>query len=886
MNISDPEADSKTQSLEGGVLVCSSCQKQINDSAPLGLCPRCLLESLVSSTGPFAAEHESAAIHQLRTQAYVGRGRFRLVRSLARGGMGEVWIAEDCLLGRRIVALKFVRPDWRNRDGFIHRLREELLLTRDLQHRGIVQVYDWHQEPEEPAFMSMEYVQGCALSEFMSSRPEGKLDYSTFHAIFGAVCEALHFAHSVRGLIHRDLKPGNILIAQTPTGLITKVADFGLAFPLLREGADADAPVGVSGTPNYMSPSQWLGLTPSRSDDIYALGVTMYQALTGRLPWAGDATQRNVAIPIGRLPFRDQPAKGVPAAILALIQRCLEVEVSMRPASISDILVELRKYPPTFAIQGPSETVPSSGMSQIIVDPYTPQPRGYWGELFFLLSVLLLAGMVIKWEEVRSYFGPQQSIPPPTPRVINSAPSFLTTNSQPDSAATQEASKAAEALGGETGTISLSIRNNRTLREVDVVLYRLQSGQWTSFRTSNYISSPEVKSGFDRVSFANCPPGRYGISIKWGGETVHSNQVDLAKGATLIEKFAAYPIDNPRGFLTTDPPYPDAALEYSQGYPSRTNQAQLFDGLIWVRVKVPSYHVLETNLLITEALRQASGKAGLRLPLMRSPAPLLDDVFSNRFDQFFLPLRGESVDGRPCWFGQSEVTKSMFSLYLKLSGAAAPEGMRSLSSNGVSREPTRKWDQPALFKLNDEHAAIGIGWQEAMDFCRWLTKTERELGGLLPHQEYSLPTVEQWHRARRQYPEHHRMNVAGTELLSIGWPWKHSVFSQHDSVPFVESALVTGLAPGERLLYHMKGNVQEWCLDAYIPTMNTAALLEAYDWTLAKPRAGSRAVCGGSWYDHDPLLWATDATLCADPTERTDFRGFRIVIVANGKEAK
>lgn len=809
--------------------------------------------------------------------------------------MGEVWLAEDRLLGNNTVALKFVRPDWRRQAWFIDNLRKEVLLTRAMNHPAIVRVHDWHQEEEEPPFMSMEYVEGVPLSEFIDRQPNRRLGYAQFHAIFLSVCEALDYAHRTAQIVHRDLKPGNILISETAGGLVAKVADFGLASPVVDDSQSEAGSIQRGGTPSYMSPRQWKGLPPAPADDVYALGVTMYQALTGRLPWDAGAQERNTPVPFGQLHEQEQAAKEVPAGVLMAVSSCLEVEEALRTDTASRMLQELRKRAPR---RSPGSTPrKEGGVVPEVVDPEPPPPPppppGYLGWALVGVSLLLGAAMAWRWDLVLHFLRPERrqvrELAGSSPPSESSAPSAVgnedtrvpSTNSTP-SVAPQS-----------PGRLSISVRTLPSPRNIRWVVRPIpdnDSFATVDIRYEMTRSRPcppglTRQRGYDWLVLPACPPGRYLSWIEIGTNTVHSNLLVVASGASVEDRFEVNTIDNPRAFLSTLPSLPDTEIHYWQGIPAQRDPPTLYEGLISITARVPSYFDFSTNFEITPAIRRSCQNDGLRLPLRRSLYPLPSHVYSNSFDQFFLPLVGPASTNPHCWFAQAEVTKEHFETFLRSTGHPSPSTMRTLAftQDGKPVMIQTNWDRPALFKLKPTDPVIGVSWADAIGFCDWLTHTERSRFTLKSNQVYSLPTFSQWHWARGNITNHHHINVGGPELklaCSDHWPWKNTVFEAgRDKIEFLDSALIPGVAHPDLRLFHMDGNVQEWCLDLYEAGKNSIDVLEAYDWTLARPGPKDRAVCGGSWYDGDPLLWRPGTTMAADPDICTDYRGFRVVIL-------
>ncbi|HVL04268.1 MAG TPA: protein kinase, partial [Acidimicrobiales bacterium] len=206
--------------------------------------------------------------------------RYELHRRIARGGMADVFLARDSLLDRP-VAVKVLFPEFATDPTFVQRFRREAQAAANLSHPNIVSVYDWGEEGGT-YFIVMEYVEGHSLAQTIKN--ESRIHPDRAADITTDVAAALGFAHR-NGVVHRDVKPGNVLIS--PNGQV-KVADFGIARAVSNQENLTQAGT-VMGTATYFSPEQARGESVDPRSDVYSLGVVLYEMLTGRPPFTGDS---------------------------------------------------------------------------------------------------------------------------------------------------------------------------------------------------------------------------------------------------------------------------------------------------------------------------------------------------------------------------------------------------------------------------------------------------------------------------------------------------------------------------------------------------------------------------------------------------------------------
>src|SRR5579864_7891379 len=255
-------------------------------------------------------------------------GRYEIMQLLGQGGMGAVYKARDKELDR-LVAIKLIRPELARNPEILQRFKQELILARQVTHKNVIRIFDLGQS-DGVKFITMEFVEGQDLRSLLLER--GKLPPEQAARIMLQICHALEAAHA-EGVIHRDLKPQNIMMDQS--GCVT-VMDFGIARSAYLPGMTQTG--ALIGTPEYMSPEQARGEKLTERSDLFSLGVILYELLTGKSPYPADA-------PLGTLWKRLQekpkpPAEidvTVPKPLNDIVMSALEIEPEKRLSSAREM---------------------------------------------------------------------------------------------------------------------------------------------------------------------------------------------------------------------------------------------------------------------------------------------------------------------------------------------------------------------------------------------------------------------------------------------------------------------------------------------------------------------------------------------------------------------
>src|SRR5579863_6277704 len=289
--------------------------------------------------------------------------RYELTHLIARGGMAQVYRARDRLLDRP-VALKVLFPELSVDRAFVERFRREAQAAANLSHPNIVPVFDWG-EDGGTYYIVMEYIDGQPLSQALKAG--GPMPAGRVAQIGARVADALAYAHR-HGVVHRDVKPGNVLLTNDEQ---VKVTDFGIARAVNTEESLTQTGA-VMGTATYFSPEQAEGMGVDSRSDIYSLGVVIFEMVTGRPPFLGDTPVAVASKHVREYPPAPRDINpAVPANLEAVIMKCMAKSPDHRYATGDDLRIDLLRFREGRAVAAVTHPIPqpTTGQTQAMVAP-------------------------------------------------------------------------------------------------------------------------------------------------------------------------------------------------------------------------------------------------------------------------------------------------------------------------------------------------------------------------------------------------------------------------------------------------------------------------------------------------------------------------------------
>lgn len=796
-------------------------------------------------------------------------GRFTLLEKLGQGGMGAVWRVRDEDL-KEEKALKLLPEAMARDDAQVEAIIRETSKGQKLTHANIVRIFDLHRD-EDMVGVSMEVVEGPTLAKLRTEQPNGVFTPEALKPWIRQICDALDYAHGQTNVVHRDLKPANLMVSKK--GEI-KITDFGIA-RTLGESQSMVAHQGErSFTLLYASPQQLNGEDPQVGDDIYSLGATLYDLLTGTPPFTtGDVYQQVHQRPPSSLVERRRgqglSSPGLPDNWEETILACLAKTPAERPKSAGEVAERLGLKAATTSSKKPLWIALTAGAVLLLA------AAGLWAMKRSGGHAVGPAPHMATNGTARSSAGSatgrtdeagtrEPVKPPPKSNEKPPAPALaaLTVSANPADARIrigEEAGQvgpinrqglkpgtyivAAEKDGYETLTTTVTLSPGQTLDLNTIILLRSLGSldiesQPAGLAFELMSSEPGFKGrkGLARATLTGLPTGSYtlkGVHPVLGETRVEVQIRRQAKESVTLR--LPYTTLN----LTSKPA--GATVKEGEKVLGKTpySASPVKPGRTAYELSLAGFKT------VTLAANLEDGRAFAEEVVLQRliPVPQAGQRFTNSLGMAFAPVKG---------------TKVLFAIW----------ETRVQDYDAFVRTKGMSWPQPD-FPQGPSHPAVNVSWNNARAFCQWLTERDRAEGRLLENQRYRLPADAEWSLAaglEQEFGATPKDRSNGNRALfpwGTAWPPPPGAVNanlEEQSDPHPKTAPVGSLTPNAVGLYDLAGNVWEWCEDDFDAAHQTKAI-----------RGGCFATTA-----RQQLLAAFRSS--AAPTSQNAMLGFRCVI--------
>lgn len=783
----------------------------------------------------------------------VSRGRFKLVRLLGQGGMGVVWLAEDTRLGVP-VALKFLPSVVSNDPAALDLLRAETRRCLALSHPHIVRIHDFHEAPGEEVFFSMEFVDGPTLNALRMQQTARVLRWDFLAPLVRQLCDSLDYAHSEK-VVHRDLKPSNLILDSKGR---LKLSDFGVSRVVTDTLSRLTGGAPGGGTLVYMGPQQLEGGPPLVTDDIYSLGATLYELLTSQPPFVtGDISYQVRQVAAQPLSARLQQLaiqNELPPEVETTVEACLAKDPAVRPQSASEVSrrLGLAGAEPAFQSAPATEARPSHrgsvarrrlasaiGLAVVAITtiafwqvlrrtpsrmPVAGKPwENTLGMKFKPVGNLLFSIWETRVQDFEAFVRSSNDNSPMPMDSLGQDGWGPHGHSWKEPGYSQGPNYPVCGMKWDDGVAFCAwlTKQEQQLGRLDLSQrYRLPTDdEWSQAVEEHQFQFPWGNS--------SVPAARAG---NYAGKEV---KADRARSMTRpnLESYSddfqrASPVGSfpPNRFGLFD--LGGNVLEWCEDNLGVTSDVQLLRGGSWdssseeelqssYRFNIPSGHRSgQYGFRCVLDLGVPTRRAALGTNATTSGSPAT--VLTNSLGWHLIPV--DKV-----WIASVETRVQDYAGFVRVTGYG-PTNTDSVFHVNPWVTAGHSWQQPG-FSQDGAHPVVGVHFDDALAFCRWLTDEERHRAKIGPQQRYRLPTDEEWSQAVR--------------LAEVRFPWgntwpppleagNYGLNEGEDR--FEQTAPVGSFKPNALGFYDLGGNVAEWCLGR-------------------RGNASSIGVRGGSWQD-------------------------------------
>lgn len=841
---------------------CPACEKEFSPGTKF--CPQDGAELVLRSEGV--------------REGKVIDGRYRIIKKLGKGGMGEVYEGEQISTGKA-VAIKVISKELTNNAENIKRFQREVKIQSKLEHPNIVTLIDFSRTSGGQYYFTMPYVQGASLRELVKEK--GRFSVEGFLAFAYQILDGLEYAHR-KGIIHRDLKGDNIIIAEMEHQRIVKILDFGLAKAIRGDiGSESVTEITHSGralgTPAYMAPEQARGDDENVgvTSDIYSIGVVFYQMLTGELPFQSDTPWGVMHKHINEPPMRmSKTASTAPKKIERVIMRCLEKTPEKRFSSA----LALKRALEQAAGGVLAEELSEESMSRIFVSTSPQKKRRTFSFGAAFLLVILLASIFLYWQKnYHPTAGEEQEL---IVNAITKAQLMHALNKERmrkseeeirlarEKEITEKEKSEAEALEAQRKADEAKILAKAERIELLEKKKALKKKIANLIKKANYdlaadrLTTPAGNNAFERYQavLAMNPANEPALA---GVKKITLRYVSLAENAMQRKKFK-----KARGYLAKaaairpDLAQVDDALEkLEEATAEETDVENLKKQLLkWIEIlkirteegdRIRKKKLLKDYIAIAEK-QMASRRydsAGGYLAKAKEIAPGSSQVkrLSNELDKLKSAVINMTLVKKGCF--------NMGDHYEDGALKERPTHRVCLDGYYIDQyEVTQGQFEKVMGKNRSRQKECGVcpvdevTWFEATIYCEKLNKR--------------LPTEAEWEYAARSRGQRVKYATSGGAISG-----SHAKYNSRETGP----AKVGSYPPNMLGLYDMSGNVGEWVFDWYSDDYYAKSPEEN---PVGPKTGGARVQRGGSWGVNEIML-RTSARSAGDPEKSSIGVGFR-----------
>ncbi|MEM6884554.1 MAG: bifunctional serine/threonine-protein kinase/formylglycine-generating enzyme family protein, partial [Verrucomicrobiota bacterium] len=739
---------------------------------------------------------------------------YTLKRHIVSADGLEKWQARDDNK-KRTVTLVFLPDEIFQNSGVLDELEKEIRDCSQLDHHHLVHVRSLQQDAKSAA-IDMQFVEGQSISEKRSAAPNSFLEVEAIRIWMAQLCHVMSYVNRRVSFPHGNLIPANLIL--TPTDEL-KLSGLGLSKLSGQIGSSSGGATGKGSQNAYQSPQQVLGHDATTSDDLYAVGSIIYELLTTKPPFHGDDLLGQIMndIPPSMQDRRKElgiKGKSIPQKWEAAVAACLAKEPKDRPASFADLAKRLGLP------DADSEKPPSiSAKKKIVINKFQVMVAA---AAFVFLSLTVAGGWwltgLIREElqrqaEVKRLEAEEQERVM-AERAARKEAEAAREQAEIEAAAAAEAAqvaeqKALEAREKEAERLALArggLRVNTDPPRANVTL-----------TADNVLKTPAE---FDSIRL-----GKKTILIEKSGYVSIEREVEIKENE--VTDLGTVTLTRETGNVSIVS-QPAGAIVYRKGQSIGKTPLTI--------KKEPtgkvSYQLQLDGHLASQVQGRVNASESLKLDvqLQARPAPSAGKSWENDIGMKFQPVKGLDV-----LFAQYETRVKDFRQFVSETGYNAESGMRSLQKSRWGQYG-HSWKDPG-FEQGDKHPVVGVNWNDAKAFCKWLTERDRAAGVLSDNQSYRLPTDAEWSLAVRlqedsaetpemkngdntiQYPwgtdwplPREIGNYAGHEVKKSSWPKKWEILEEHRD-QFARTAPVGSFPLRFNELRDMSGNVWEWCED-------------------------------------------------------------------------